>query len=241
MPEITHRTIQTNGINMHIAEAGSGPLVVLCHGWPESWYSWRHQLGALAEAGYHAVAPDQRGYGKTDKPAAIDQYTQLHLVGDIVGLLDALGEETAVIVGHDWGAPVAWNSALLRPDRFPAVVGMSVPYGPRGDFKPTDGLKMVFGENFFYILYFQEPGVAEAELEADVTATIRKLYFSASGGPGPHRRDGSAAAGSDDEIHGRYGRPGGTTGVARAAGPRVLRGRVRGGWIPRRAELVPEH
>lgn len=181
MPEITHRTIQTNGINMHIAEAGSGPLVVLCHGWPESWYSWRHQLGALAEAGYHAVAPDQRGYGKTDKPAAIDQYTQLHLVGDIVGLLDALGEETAVIVGHDWGAPVAWNSALLRPDRFPAVVGMSVPYGPRGDFKPTDGLKMVFGENFFYILYFQEPGVAEAELEADVTATIRKLYFSASG------------------------------------------------------------
>lgn len=181
MPEITHRTIQTNGINMHVAEAGSGPLVVMCHGWPESWYSWRHQLTFLAENGFHAVAPDQRGYGQTDKPEDIDQYTQLHMVGDIVGLLDALGEQTAVIVGHDWGAPVAWNSALLRPDRFPAVVGMSVPYSPRGDIKPTDGLKMAFGDNFFYILYFQEPGVAEAELEADVTATIRKLYYSASG------------------------------------------------------------
>ena len=181
MPEITHRTIQTNGINMHIAEAGSGPLVVMCHGWPESWYSWRHQLTFLAENGFHAVAPDQRGYGQTDKPEAIDQYTQLHMVGDIVGLLDALGEKTSTIIGHDWGAPVAWNSALLRPDRFPAVIGMSVPYGPRGDFKPTDGLRMAFGDNFFYILYFQEPGVAEAELEADPTATIRKLYYSASG------------------------------------------------------------
>ncbi len=181
MTEITHRTIATNGITMHIAEAGSGPLVVFCHGWPESWYSWRHQLVALAEAGYHAVAPDQRGYGQTERPEAIDQYTQLHMVGDIVGLLDALGEETAIIVGHDWGAPVAWNSALLRPDRFPAVVGMSVPYSPRGDIRPTTGLKMAFGDNFFYILYFQEPGVAEAELEADVNTTIRKLYFSASG------------------------------------------------------------
>ncbi|MGE3073155.1 MAG: alpha/beta fold hydrolase [Dehalococcoidia bacterium] len=181
MTNITHRTIQTNGINMHIAEAGSGPLVVLCHGWPESWYSWRHQLVALADAGYHAVAPDQRGYGQTDKPEAIDQYSQLHMVGDIVGLLDALKEETAVIVGHDWGAPVAWNSALLRPDRFPAVVGMSVPYGPRGDFKPTDGLKMAFGDNFFYILYFQQPGIAEAELEADVAKTMKMLMFSASG------------------------------------------------------------
>jgi len=166
---------------MHIAEAGTGPLVIFCHGWPESWYAWRHQLSALADAGYHAIAPDQRGYGQTDKPEAIDQYTQLHMVGDIVGLLDALGEETAVIVGHDWGAPVAWNSALLRPDRFPAVVGMSVPYGPRGDFKPTDMLKAVYGDNFFYILYFQEPGKAEKELEADVRKTMRTLMFSASG------------------------------------------------------------
>ena len=181
MTEITHRTIRTNGINMHIAEAGSGPLVVMCHGWPESWYSWRHQLTGLAEAGFHAVAPDQRGYGQTDKPQDIAQYTQLHMVGDIVGLLDALGEETATIVGHDWGAPVAWNSALLRPDRFTRVVGMSVPYTPRGDFQPTLGLRAAFGENFFYILYFQEPGVAEAELEADVNLTMRSLLFSASG------------------------------------------------------------
>lgn len=181
MTAIGHRTIATNGIQMHIAEAGSGPLVVLCHGWPESWYSWRHQLAALAEAGFHAVAPDQRGYGGTTAPEGIDRYTLLHLVGDIVGLLDALGEETAVIVGHDWGAPVAWNSALLRPDRFPAVVGMSVPYAPRGDVRPTDGMKAVYGDNFFYILYFQEPGKAEAELEADVRTTMRKLLFSASG------------------------------------------------------------
>jgi len=181
MPEITHRTIQTNGINMHIAEAGSGPLVILCHGFPESWYSWRHQLSGLAEAGYHVVAPDQRGYGQTDKPEGIDKYTQLHMVGDIVGLLDALGDKTATIVGHDWGAPVAWNAAMMRPDRFPAVIGMSVPFGPRGDIKPTEGMKMMFGDNFFYILYFQEPGVAEAELEADVDRTMRGILYGASG------------------------------------------------------------
>ena len=111
MSEIVHRTLETNGLRMHVAEAGKGPLVILCHGFPESWYSWRHQLRALADAGYHAVAPDQRGYGQTDAPEAIDQYTQLHLVGDIVGLVSALGAEKAVIAGHDWGAPVAWNAA----------------------------------------------------------------------------------------------------------------------------------
>ena len=113
--EVTHRTVETNGIHMHLAEAGAGPLVVLCHGFPESWYSWRHQLAALAEAGFHAVAPDMRGYGRTDRPEEIDQYTLLHLVGDVVGLLDALGAEQAVIAGHDWGAPVAWRAALIRP------------------------------------------------------------------------------------------------------------------------------
>ena len=116
---------------MHVAEAGEGPLVLLCHGFPESWYSWRHQLTALAEAGYHAVAPDQRGYGQTDRPEPIDAYTIMHLVGDMVGVLDALGEERAVIVGHDWGSIVAWNAALIRPDRFHAVVGMNVPVGTR--------------------------------------------------------------------------------------------------------------
>src|SRR5437660_6827727 len=115
VPGITHRVVDARGLSMHIAEAGSGPLVLLLHGFPESWYSWRHQLAALAEAGYHAVAPDQRGYGQTDRPESVEAYTTLHLVGDMVGLLDALGEEEAVIVGHDWGASVAWNATLMRP------------------------------------------------------------------------------------------------------------------------------
>ncbi len=183
MPEITHRFIETNGIRMHIAECGSGPLVVLCHGFPESWYSWRHQLPALAAAGFHAVAPDQRGYGQTDAPQDVAAYTQLHLVGDIVGLLDALGEETAVIAGHDWGAPVAWNSGLMRPDRFRAVISLSVPFSPRGSVRPTDGMKAVYGDNFFYILYFQEPGVAEAELSADTKRSLRMFLYSGSGDP----------------------------------------------------------
>jgi pimeloyl-ACP methyl ester carboxylesterase len=181
--ELKHRFVETNGIRMHVVEQGEGPLVLLCHGWPESWYSWRHQIRDLAAAGYRVVAPDQRGYGQTDKPEAVDQYTILHLVGDMVGLLDALGAPTAVIAGHDWGAPVAWNCALMRPDRFPAVIGMSVPYSPRAPMRPIQGLQMMAGENFFYILYFQQPGVAEAELETDVRATLRRVYYSASGSP----------------------------------------------------------
>jgi pimeloyl-ACP methyl ester carboxylesterase len=178
--EITHRVVETNGIRMHVAEAGQGPLVVLCHGFPESWYSWRHQLVTLAEAGYHAVAPDQRGYGQTDAPAPIEHYTLLHLVGDIVGLLDALGERTAVIAGHDWGAPVAWLAALLRPDRFRAVIGLSVPFRPRGSERPTSVMVQT-PEAIFYQLYFQEPGIAEADLGRDPRATIRRLLYWASG------------------------------------------------------------
>ena len=186
MPEITHRTIESNGIRMHIAECGSGPLVLLLHGFPESWYSWRHQLPALAAAGFHAVAPDQRGYGQTTAPEAIDQYTQLHLVGDAVGLVQALGYETAFVAGHDWGAPVAWNCGLMRPDIFAAVAGLSVPYAPRGPMKPTDAMKMMAGDNFFYILYFQEPGKAEGELQADIAKSMRMFLYSASGDPDPN-------------------------------------------------------
>ena len=178
--EITHRVVETNGLRMHVAEAGRGPLVILCHGFPESWYSWRHQLVALAQAGYHAVAPDQRGYGQTTAPEPIEQYTLLHLVGDIVGLLDALGEPTAVIAGHDWGAPVAWHTALLRPDRFRAVIGLSVPFRPRGSVRPTSVMART-SEAIFYQLYFQEPGVAEADLERDPRATIRRLLYWGSG------------------------------------------------------------
>ncbi len=183
MAEVQHRTIATNGINMHLAEAGphTGPLVVLCHGFPESWYSWRHQLTALGSAGFHVVAPDQRGYGQTDAPEEIDAYTQFHLVGDIVGLVAALGERNAVVVGHDWGAPVAWNAALWRPDVFRAVVGLSVPFSNRAPIAPTAAMRAMFGERFFYILYFQQPGVAEHELQHDVRATMRRFIFGASG------------------------------------------------------------
>ncbi|MDR6291112.1 MULTISPECIES: alpha/beta fold hydrolase [Inquilinus] len=176
----THRTVETNGIRMHVAEQGEGPLVLLCHGFPESWYSWRHQLAALAAAGFHAVAPDMRGYGRTDRPEAIDQYTLLHLVGDMVGLLDALGAETAVIAGHDWGAPVAWHAALLRPDRFRGVIGLSVPYLPRGQVHPTRTVPEA-DDALFYQRYFQAPGVAEANLERDVHLTLKLSLFNASG------------------------------------------------------------
>ena len=190
MAEITHRFVETNGIKMHIAEQGEGPLVVLCHGFPESWYSWRHQLPALAEAGYHAVAPDQRGYGQTDRPEAIEAYNILQLTGDVVGLVHALNEEQAVIVGHDWGAPVAWHCALLRPDIFHAVALLSVPYLRRSwaDIRPTDAMKLMAGENQFYQLYFQEPGKAEAELEADIRKTLRMFLYSASGDPPLEKR-----------------------------------------------------
>jgi pimeloyl-ACP methyl ester carboxylesterase len=179
--DITHRTINANGINVHIAEAGDGPLVLLLHGFPELWYSWRHQLPALAAAGYHAVAPDLRGYGRTDAPGKVEAYSMLNMTADAVGVLDALGEKTAVIVGHDWGSPIAWHCALLYPDRFPAVVALSVPYLPRPPVPPLQLLKQMFAGRFFYILYFQEPGVAEAELEADVRRTLRLVLYGASG------------------------------------------------------------
>jgi pimeloyl-ACP methyl ester carboxylesterase len=184
MTDITHRTIETNGIRLHVAEAGSGPLVVLCHGFPESWYSWRHQLPALAAAGFRAVAPDMRGYGQSDKPEAIDQYTLLHLIGDMVGLVDTLGEEQAVIAGHDWGAPVAWTAARLRPDRFRAVIGLSVPFVPRGPVRPTIAMPRT-DDAWWYQLYFQEPGTAEAELERDIPLTMRKILGAVSGDQPP--------------------------------------------------------
>jgi len=180
MDDIQHRTIQSNGIDMHVAELGSGPLVVMCHGFPESWYSWRHQIRALAEAGFHAVAPDMRGYGRTTAPPAIDQYTLLHLVGDIVGLVEALGGGPAIVAGHDWGAPVAWHAALLRPDLFRGIVALSVPYRPRGSVQPTTVMPKT-DDAIFYQLYFQEPGVAEAELEADPRRTLHALLFGGSG------------------------------------------------------------
>ena len=185
MSEITHRTVKTNGINLHIAEAGEGPLVLLIHGWPESWYSWRHQLRALAAAGFHAVAPDVRGYGRSDAPQPIEAYSMKEMTADYVGLLDALGEKTAVIVGHDWGAPMAWTSAVLYPDRYRAVAAMSVPFAPRSAAPPLDMLRQMFKDTFFYIVYFQEPGIAEAELDADPVRSMRLILYGASGDAPP--------------------------------------------------------
>jgi pimeloyl-ACP methyl ester carboxylesterase len=180
MSEPTQRIVESNGIRLNVAEQGSGPLVLLCHGFPESWYSWRHQIAALAASGFHAVAPDMRGYGKSDAPTAIDQYTMFHLIGDLVGLLDALEARTAVIVGHDWGANIAWQAARLRPDRFRAVAALSVPFRPRGPVPPTSVMPQT-ADTQFYQLYFQQPGVAEAELERDPRATVRNMLYGASG------------------------------------------------------------
>lgn len=177
---VSHRVVDVGGLPVHIAEAGTGPLILLLHGFPECWYSWRHQLSALAAAGWHAVAPDQRGYCSTGGPDDADRYTMLHLTGDVIGLMDALGAEHAVVAGHDWGAPVAWNTALLRPERVRGVIGLSVPYTPRGGTPPVARLRELFGDGF-YICYFQQPGVADAELGRDPPATFRRLLCGASG------------------------------------------------------------
>jgi pimeloyl-ACP methyl ester carboxylesterase len=177
---VTLKTTNANNIHMRYAEAGSGPLVLFCHGWPESWYSWRHQLQAVSAAGFRAVAPDMRGYGSTQAPDAIDQYTLFHLVGDMAELVKALGETRAVIVGHDWGAPVAWHAALWRPDLFTAVSAMSVPYSPPGHVDILTALEKL-GIKDFYLQYFQKPDVPEAELQQDVRGALRRLYFTAGG------------------------------------------------------------
>jgi pimeloyl-ACP methyl ester carboxylesterase len=173
--------IGVNGIRLRVALAGSGPLVVLVHGWPESWYSWRHQIPVLAEAGYRIAAPDVRGYGGSDKPHAIEAYGIKEMCGDVAGLITALGEERAILIGHDWGAPIVWNTALFHADKVSAVAGLSVPHLGRGPMPRIELFRSLYKDRFFYQLYFQEPGVAEAELEADVRTSLRKIYYWASG------------------------------------------------------------
>src|SRR5271170_5884576 len=165
---MNHRTVNARGIRIHLVEEGTGPVVLLIHGFPESWYSWRHQLPAIAAAGFRAVAIDVRGYGRSSAPLEIEAYGMLHHVNDNLGVLEALGEPAAVVVGHDWGSPIAANSALLRPDVFTAVALMGVPYSPPGPRRPTEAFAEMGGEEEFYINYFQEPGRAEAEAELDV-------------------------------------------------------------------------
>ncbi len=179
--ELVHRTIDAGGTRIHLVEQGEGPMVLFVHGFPESWYSWRHQLPAVAAAGYRAVAIDVRGYGRSSKPWPVEEYRMLKHVADNVGVVAALGEEQAVIVGHDWGAPIASNSALLRPDVFKGLVLLSVPYSPRSQTRPTESFRLLGGDEEFYISYFQEPGRAEAEIEADVRGWLLGFYFSASG------------------------------------------------------------
>lgn len=186
------RTVPVEGGRIHLVEQGEGPLVLLVHGFPESWYSWRHQLPALAGAGYRAVAIDVRGYGRSSKPAAIEEYRLVRLVADNVGVLDAMDEDTAVIVGHDWGSPIAWTSALLRPDRFRALATLSVPYAAPSPTRPTDAFRRLGGDEEFYISYFQEPGRAEAEIEEDVRGWLRGFYITASG-DAPPPADGTMA------------------------------------------------
>src|SRR5512143_2340365 len=178
------RMIDTNGVKLRAVVSGQGPLVVMVHGFPESWYSYRHQIGPIAAAGFTACAIDVRGYGGSDKPYPVADYAMQHMVGDVAGVIEALGGgERAVVIGHDWGAPIVWNTALTRPDRVRAVAGLSVPYTGI----PLRSFREVFEEfftqrgYFFYQAYFQDEGVAEAEMEADVRTALRKFYYAISG------------------------------------------------------------
>ena len=178
------KLVEANGLTHRVAVKGNGPLVLFVHGFPESWYSWRHQIEAFAAAGFTAAAPDVRGYGGTDKPNDVTAYKMQQHTADMAGIAAALSPgEPAIVVGHDWGAPIAWNSALLFPEQFRAVAGLSVPYIPPGDIPAIDLYKRVFTDNglFFYQVYFQDVGVAEAELEADPARTIRLFYYNISG------------------------------------------------------------
>src|SRR5256885_5954761 len=168
---MSERTVATNGIELRVTEQGEGRPVILCHGFPELAYSWRHQLPALADAGYRAIAPDMRGFGGSSTPQEIGAYDVMTLVGDMLGLLDDMGEERAVFVGHDWGASVTWTLALTHPERVEGVVGMSVPFAQRAAHPPTEVYRRRIGDGF-YILWFQEPGVAEEALSRDVRRTI---------------------------------------------------------------------
>ena len=176
---VSFRFIESNGITLRIAEMGeSGPLLLLAHGWPESWYSWRHQIVSLANAGHRVVAPDMRGFGESQAPPNVGDYDVTHTSADLVGILDVLGEETAVLVGHDWGAIIAWQTVLLHPERFTALITMSVPYRGRPAQSPMERMTQSAGDNFQYIVYHNEPGgVAEAEYDANPRGLISHVYL----------------------------------------------------------------
>uniref|UniRef100_A0A1J3HAE7 soluble epoxide hydrolase n=1 Tax=Noccaea caerulescens TaxID=107243 RepID=A0A1J3HAE7_NOCCA len=177
MEKIEHTTISTNGINMHVASIGSGPVILFLHGFPDLWYSWRHQLLSFAELGYRAIAPDLRGYGDSDAPPSPESYTVFHIVGDLVGLLDSLGVDRVFLVGHDWGAMIAWWLCMIRPDRVKALVNTSVVFHPRSPVKPVDALRASFGDDF-YICRFQERGEIEADFAHVDTKNLISIIFT---------------------------------------------------------------
>ncbi|GAB4851309.1 hypothetical protein Ancab_030604 [Ancistrocladus abbreviatus] len=182
---IQHRTLIINGINMHIAEKGEGPVVLFIHGFPELWYSWRHQILALSADGYRAVAPDMRGYGDTDAPNESREYTYGHIVGDLVALIDVLGVDRVFLVGHDWGAMVAWYFCLFRPDRVKALVNLSVAFSPRNPkTAPLNAMRAAYGDDY-YICRFQVPGEIEAEIAEAGGAEKALRKFFAYRDPGP--------------------------------------------------------
>lgn len=188
------RVAGVDGTELWCRDAGEGPVVVLCHGFPELGYSWRHQLGPLVAAGYRVVVPDQRGYGRSGRPQAVEAYDIEHLVGDIVRILDDVGTERAAVIGHDWGSIVAWSTPLLIPDRVAAVAGLSVPFTPRARRPPTEIWRERFGDRYFYILDFQDPDRADASLGADPATTMRRLMGGLAEAPG----DGGILGGPPD-------------------------------------------
>ncbi|XP_076904368.1 epoxide hydrolase 2-like [Bidens hawaiensis] len=181
---IEHRTVRVNGINMHVTEKGDGPIILFLHGFPELWYAWRHQFHVFAALGYHCVAPDLRGYGDTDAPPSATSYTCLHVVGDLVALMDSMGGEPVYLVAHDMGAIIGWYLCMFRPEKVKAYACMSVPYRPRHPkMKPVETLKMVFGDDY-YICRFQEPGVMEDELKSyETSQVIKKILTDRTPGP----------------------------------------------------------
>lgn len=189
----THRLLSVPGGRIHVVEQGSGPVVLLVHGFPESWYSWRRQLPAIAAAGFRAVAMDVRGYGRSSAPSDIPAYRMLAHVADNVGVVQALGAPGAVVVGHDWGSPIAANSVLLRPDLFTAAAMLSVPYAPRGGPRPTEVFARIGGEEQFYVDYFQQSGLAEAEIETDVRGWLGGFYAGLSADTMPPAGGGDAS------------------------------------------------
>ena len=181
MKEIEFEFVKSNGINIRLAMMGEGPLVIFCHGWPESWYSYRYQLPAVADAGFKAVAYDVRGYGESDKPHEIEAYSMRNMTNDVIGIIDALDYDTAITIGHDWGGPIALNTAALNEDRITATGTLSVPFNSRGPMPTLDLWKEIYKDRFFYQLYFQKEGIAEEEFESDLTRALFMTYTNSDG------------------------------------------------------------